>query len=104
MAGKAFILSHQHEIDKDDDDQKDVNRQIALAGLVIREALPTNTVTIRQSLGGKLLDRLDGLAAAETRCRGRLDGGGRIQIVTVDCVDALDLLSFMNEEYGTISP
>ncbi len=89
---ETLVLPNQYQIDEDDDDQEDINRLVPLSRLVIREAFPADAVTARQRLGGDLLDRLDGLTAAVAGSRRTLNGGGGIQVIAVDLVQALLLL------------
>ena len=89
---ETLVLPDQHQIDEDDDDQEDIDRRVPLVRLVVREAFPADAVTARQRLGGDFLDRLDGLTAAVAGGRCTLNGGGGIQVVAVDLVQALLLL------------
>ena len=84
-------MPHEHEVHEYHDDQEDVDRQVALAGLVVRESLPTETVAGGQRLGRDLLNRLDRLAAGITRRRGALNRRGRIEVVPVDLIEPLEL-------------
>src|SRR5690606_36571182 len=75
-----------------DDDGEDVERLVALARFVPREAFPAHTVAVRQSLGRRFTDRLDRLPARMTRRRSGLDRSRRIQVVARDLVAPLLLL------------
>ena len=44
---EAFVLPDQYQIDEDDDDQKDIDRQVSLTCFVIGKAFPTEAVTAR---------------------------------------------------------
>ena len=89
---KALVLPDQHQIDEGDDDEEDINCLVPLSRLVVRETCPAEVETARQRLGGDLLDRLDGLTGAVAGSRCTLNGGGGVQVVAGDLVQALLLL------------
>src|SRR5512135_277245 len=101
---EALVLPDQHQIDEDDDDQEDVNGQVPLPRLVVREALPADAVAGRQRLGGDLADRVDGLPAGVAGRRRPLNGGGGVQVIAVDLVQALLLLDAHERGVGDHLP
>ena len=86
---EALVLPDQHQIDEGDDDEEDIDRLVPLPCLVVSETRPADVETARQRLGADLLDRLDGLTGAVAGSRRALDGGGGVQVVPGDLVQAL---------------
>src|SRR5205085_2521920 len=81
-----------YQIDEGDDNQEDINRLVPLSRLVVRDTCPAEAVTVRQRLGGDLLDRLEGLPAAVAESWSTLNGSAGIQVISGDFVQALLLL------------
>ena len=90
---EALVLADQHQVDEHDHDQEDIDGRVALARLVIGQALPAQAVAVGSVCSATSWIAWIASPLAVARGRRTLDGGGGIEVVAVDLVQALLLLA-----------